>query len=247
VRNAILRRADAFTAITDGVVEELTSAGVRKEAIHRIPNAVDTNRFSAVGEAGKLSLRENLGVPQGSKVVIYTGRLVSYKGLPLLLRVWLKLRRKHSDIQLFLVGTGGLDIHNCEDELRGFVQDNGLEDSVVFTGSVGNVPEYLQASDLFAFPTENDAFPSSVVEAMACRLPVVSTPVGAISSIVQDGQTGLMVQPGDFGTLYDALDRLLDDQTLAHRLGEAGMKVARDRYSAVAVTQRFQDLFQSLV
>jgi glycosyltransferase involved in cell wall biosynthesis len=245
-RNAILRRADAFSAITDGVAEELASAGVQPHVVHRVPNCVDTGRFFPVDEREKRSIRNKLGIPPQSKVVIYTGRLVSYKGLPLLLRAWPALRSKYPEARLLLVGTGGLDIHNCEDDLKGFVEDHDLADTVTFTGSVENVPEYLQASDIFAFPTENDAFPSSLIEAMSCRLPVVATPVGAIGNILQDGQNGLMVTPGDLDGLRQALDRLLLDDSLALRLGETGWRTVRDRYSADIVVREYVKLFDEL-
>lgn len=246
LRNRILKRADAFAAITDEAMEELTGAGVRPEVILRVPNGVDTRRFRPAREAEKVSLRRKLGIPESCWVVTYTGRLVSYKGLPMLLRAWQELRRRRDGVKLLLVGTGGLDTHNCEDELRTFVNAEGLEDSVSFTGSVDNVAEYLQASDVFAFPTENDAFPSSLVEAMSCRLPVVTTPVGAIKTIVRDGVNGLMVQPGDLVELLEALDRLLVDKALAGRLGEAGRRTVEERYSAELVTRDLVDLFRKL-
>jgi glycosyltransferase involved in cell wall biosynthesis len=91
----------------------------------------------------KEALRRTLGLPLSETLVIYTGRLVSYKGLPLLLESWQSLQRRHNGIHLLLVGSGGLDIHNCEQELRQFVQNHGLAGSVHFTGSVEHVHHYL--------------------------------------------------------------------------------------------------------
>ena len=183
--------------------------------IHLIPNGVDTTRFAPVNAEQKSFLREKLNLPQAAIIAIYTGRLVSYKGLPLLLKVWKEIRCRHKNVLLLLAGTGGLDIHNCEAELRDYVKSAGLERDVFFLGSVQNVPEYLQAADLFVFPTENDAFPSSIVEAMACALPIVTTPVGAIKTIVSHQETGLLVQPGNFEQLFEALDVMLSDKALA--------------------------------
>ena len=124
---------------------------------------------------------------------------------------------------------------------------NSLQESVCFTGSVRNVPEYLQASDIYVLPTENDAFPSALIEAMACGLPVVTTPVGAIKTIVKDKQNGLLVRPRDFQQLYDALDKLINDATLSKHLGQAGSQTVQERYSAEIVTQEYIDLFCALV
>lgn len=246
-RNTILKRADAFSAISTEIASEWTSSGIPSEKIHLIPNCVDTNRFAPVDDAQKISLRNKLNLPQNATIAIYTGRLVSYKGLPLLLKVWNDIRRKNENLLLILAGTGGLDIHNCEDELKEYVRVNGLEKHVMFTGAVQNVPEYLQASDLFVFPTENDAFPSSIVEAMACGLPVVTTPVGAIKTIVTDGETGMLIQPGNHEQLFQALDVMLSDTALASRLGNAAHQSVQGLYSAEAVSKKYLDLFQGLI
>jgi glycosyltransferase involved in cell wall biosynthesis len=246
-RNTILKRADAFSAISPEIASEWTSSRIPSEKIHLIPNCVDTNRFVPVDAAQKISLRNKLNLPQNAIIAIYTGRLVSYKGLPLLLKVWNEIRRKHENVLLILAGTGGLDIHNCEDELKKYVKVNGLEKHVLFAGAVQNVPEYLQASDLFVFPTENDAFPSSVVEAMACGLPVVATPVGAIKTIVADGETGALIRPGNHEQLFQALDVMLSDTALASRLGDAAHQSVQGLYSAEAVSKKYLDLFQGLI
>lgn len=244
IRNTILKRANAFTAITSEIVDELIDSGINTKSIYMIPNSVDTVRFRPVDERRKQELRRSLDIPLANSIVIYTGRLVSYKGLPLLLKVWQEIHNKYRNVSLLLVGTGGLDIHNCEEELRAYVIRNNLDQSVHFTGSVQNVPEYLQASDIFVFPTENDAFPSSLIEAMTCRLPVIATPIGAIKSIIADNKNGLIITPDDFQQLYNALDTLLTNRELATRLGKAAWQTVQERYSADLVTQQYIRLFR---
>jgi glycosyltransferase involved in cell wall biosynthesis len=121
-RGNILRRADSFIAISSEVATELKNHGVNPAIIHPIPNSVDTDRFSPVDYSEKLELRKKLGIPLWKKIIIYTGRLVSYKGLPLLLQVWQEIQCKHNNATLLIVGSGGLDIHNCEKELKEFVK-----------------------------------------------------------------------------------------------------------------------------
>jgi glycosyltransferase involved in cell wall biosynthesis len=244
-RNAILKNADAFSAISLDIASELTESGIPLNKIHRIPNSVDTSRFVPAESAQKSELRKKLNLPQDAIIAIYTGRLVSYKGLPLLLKVWNEIRRKHKNILLILAGTGGLDIHNCEDKLRDYVKSSGLAQHVLFTGAIQNVSEYLQAADIFTFPTTNDAFPSSLIEAMACGLPVVTTPVGAIKAIVTDKETGLIIQPGNLQQLYEALDVLFSDKVFASCLGQAAWQRVQNQYSARNATKKYLSLFQA--
>jgi glycosyltransferase involved in cell wall biosynthesis len=243
IRNKILAKADAFSAISSDIAKEFSSSGIDPNRIRVIPNSVDTSRFLPATHERKMALRRKLGLSPEATIVIYTGRLVSYKGLPLLLCVWRDICQKHKDVFLLLVGTGGLGIQNCEDELKSYTRENNLEQKVLFTGSVQNVPDYLQAADIFAFPTEEDAFPSSLIEAMACALPVVTTPVGAIKSIVKDGQNGMVIQPGDHQQLLEALDRLIRETRAAAQLGQSGLETVQAHYSTEIVTKEYLSLF----
>jgi glycosyltransferase involved in cell wall biosynthesis len=242
VRNHILRRADRFVAISTDIAEELHRHGVQPEAVELVTNSVDTKLFSPVNDSTKAALRQKLLLPADRTIVTFTGRLVSYKGLPLLLRVWEQVQRQHGRAMLLLVGSGGLDVHNCEADLREFAQAKRLH-SVRFTGDVHNVYEYLQASDIFVFPTEKEAFGISLIEAMACGLPVIATPVGGIKDFLVGGQNGLQVDPGSFTMLYDALHRLLSDSSLAATLGAAALGTARSRYSRDVVSAKYINLF----
>ncbi len=244
-RNVILKKADAFSAISPEIASEWTSNRVPLNKIQVIPNGVDTTLFTPANAEHKSFLREKLKLPPAAIIAIYTGRLVSYKGLPLLLKVWNEICPRHENAILLLAGTGGLDIHNCEAQLHDYVTSAGLEKNVWFLGSVQNIPEYLQAADLFVFPTENDAFPSSLIEAMSCGLPIVTTPVGAIKTIVAHQETGLIVQPGNRQQLYEALVAIVSDKTLASRLGQAGRQIVEERYSAGNTVGKYLSLFES--
>jgi glycosyltransferase involved in cell wall biosynthesis len=187
LRNTLFKKADAFVAISSVIEDELLAEGVPAPSIIRIPNSVDTDKYFPVDGLEKKALRSKLSISNDATVVIYTGRLVSYKGLPLVLEVWKDLQKQHPQLLLLLVGSGGDDIHNCEGQLKEYVHQNSLDSSVRFTGSVQNVDEYLKASDVFVFPTTNEAFGISVIEAMACGLPVVATNVGGLKDILVHG------------------------------------------------------------
>ena len=244
-RNALLRRADAFVAISSPIAAELQSSGVPVERIQYVPNGVDTARFRPALPAERAALRDRLGFPRGP-IAVYTGRLVSYKGLTLLLRVWCELCRSGVSGTLVLVGAGSTDMHNCEDMLRQYVDRHGLGDRVIFTGGVDNVDEHLRAADVFVFPTEKEAFGVSLVEAMACGLPSVATRVGGIADFLVDGANGLVVEPGSFTQLRDALVTLLAGGDRVTALGHAARTTALGRFSADTVADRYLKVFESL-
>jgi glycosyltransferase involved in cell wall biosynthesis len=244
-RNFVLRKADAFSAISPEIASEWVSGGIPSSKVRLIPNSVDTNRFIPVDHGQKLQLREMLELPRDAFIAIYTGRLVSYKGLPLLVRVWDQIRHKHPNVLLVLAGTGSLDIHNCENELHEYVTAHQLDQHVLFTGAIQNIPDYLQAADIFVFPTENDAFPSSIVEAMACALPVITTPVGAIKTIITHEENGILIEPGNEEQLFGALDVMIGSAQRSIRLGPSARQKVLNSYSANTVTEQYLALFQN--
>ncbi len=245
-RNAILKRADAFISISEAIHDEFVQAGVPTERIRRIPNGVDIKRFRPSSVEERRALRRHLGLDPESPLAIYTGRLVEYKGLPELLRAWKRITEKGIDIKLLLVGEGGMDIRNCEPQLRSYVRVNGLTDRVTFTGAKDNVEDYLRAADMFVFPTRSEAFGISLVEAMACGLPVITTSVGGVADIVSPGNQGLVVEPDNEEQLSAAIERLAHDTALANRMRDAGLETAQRRFSSARVAALYSELFTSL-
>jgi glycosyltransferase involved in cell wall biosynthesis len=247
LRNALLRRADAFVAISTAVADELLASGIPPERIRAIPNSVNLTRFRPLDKAARRDLRRRLALPAGEPVVVYTGRLVSYKGLPLLLAVWQRIQTQFPGSRLLLVGEGGLDMHNCEAELRAFVAGHNLQATVSFTGRVDNVHPYLQAADVFVFPTENEAFGISLVEAMACGLAVIGTAVGGVTDLICHDQNGLLIPPRDGGALEQALQTLLSDPSRRSALGQAALAGVQTRYAEPAVVAQYTALFDEIM
>jgi glycosyltransferase involved in cell wall biosynthesis len=165
----------------------------------------------------------------------------------LLLEAARELRREHNDIVFVFVGSGGLDLHNCEAALRDDVARHQLQHNVRFVGEVEHVEAFLQASDVFVFPSENDAFPLALVEAMACGLPCVATSVGGIGDIITHGVDGLLVRSGDRGQVECAIRDLSRDPRLRAALGNAAVSTVRDRYGIKAVADRYDALFTTLM
>lgn len=244
LRNRLLRRAAAFVAISDEIAREYAAGGVPCDRVERIPNGVDTRLFQPVTHQERTSLRARLGLSIGP-IVVYTGRLVSYKGLPLLLEAWRQLVPGHPGAVLVLVGEGGGDMHDCEPALRAFVAQHRLESQVRFTGPVGNVQDWLQAADAFVFPTENEAFGLSLVEAMACGLPAVTTRVGGLRDFVEHGVNAWAMEPGDAAGLIAGLRAVLTDTALATRLGAAARATVLARFGEEAVASAYERLLDA--
>lgn len=137
-------------------------------------------------------------------------------------------------------------MHACDAELRDFVRERGLDPSVRFTGAVANVADFLRAADLFVFPTMDEAFGLSLVEAMACGLPVVTTAVGGIRDFLVDDQNGVVVPVGDVEALRNALLRILAGGPAVEAIGRAARETAVGRFSLDTVADLWLQAFESV-
>ena len=247
LRNRLLRRAGAFVAISTAVAEELIECGIPSERIVHIPNSVDTSRFRPADAEARAALRARFGLPLDSSIFVYTGRLVTTKGLPVLLAAWRRIAARYPQAHLLLVGEGGLGLQNCEAELRDFVRDHALGNSVTFTGSVDNVHDYLRACDCFVFPTEREAFGISVIEAMACGLTVIATNVGGLADVVQAEETAIVVPVGDGVSLEAAIERVLGGSSEMQEMGSRARVEAVEKFSENMIVAQYMGLLAQLV
>jgi glycosyltransferase involved in cell wall biosynthesis len=246
LRNRLFKKADVFVSISSEITAEVSRAGIPPSKIYAIPNSVDTHRFYPVSETEKATIRQRLNLPAGDRIVVYTGRLMTTKGLPLLIEVWKEIQISYPKAKLLMVGGGSKDIHDCEAYLQSYVAKNQLEASVILTGNVNNVDEYLKASDVFVFPTEDEAFGISMIEAMACGLPAIATSVGGLKDIIAPGENGLMFEAGNFEQLKAAIMSVMSDLPKAQSLGKAALSTVQERYTRNAVAQKYVDLLAQL-
>jgi starch synthase len=178
--------------------------------------------------------RTMLGIPETSQVVIYHGEaLLWVKGLDVLLNAWERIceERPGRDLQLVLIGTGA-DARQLS-QVLGRKHLRGVEWLNKWINDRALIRRYLSAADVYAFPSRSDAFGISIIEAMACGLPVVAGNVRGIRDIFLEGEEsgGLLVAPANVDALMCAIARLLDDSGLAQELGQRARRNAQAHFS----------------
>lgn len=209
IRNRILNKADMFVAINKIIEEEFYSHGVLREKIRYIPNGVERKIFHPVDAGQKDILRKKLDLPLDKKIVVYTGRLNKGKGLEMLMEVWHRLLNTEKDIFLVVAGSGSNQFLSIEGELKRYVRNENMSNSVVFTGYIHNIDEYLKASDIFVLPSELEGLSCSILEALACGVHVVATDVGGARELISHGKNGLLIPSQVPDKLYEAIKELV--------------------------------------
>ena len=181
----------------------------------------------------------------GRTLLLFLSRINPIKGLDLLLPAFAQVRQERPDVALVLAGRGELDY---EAWLRARVRELGLEGDVLFTGFLEGEPKLaaLADCDLIVLPSHSESFGMAVVEAMACRLPVVISNQVGINHEVAKAQAGLVV-PCQAEALADALMRLIGDADLRRRLGANGQRLVQKRFSLEVTTQLLIELYDQVM
>lgn len=231
---ALERFAACFT---DGLVacspSEARAAAclLPQERIHVIPNAVDLSRFAPVDRASRTAL-----------VVGMVARLASQKAPEVFVRAAAHVCRSRSDVQFWLIGDGELRA-----PLEALARQLGVAPAVQFLGHRRDVPALLHALDLFVLTSRYEGLPFSVLEAMACGLPVIATRAPGTVDVVEDGVTGLLTALDAPEETSEAILALLAAPQRARALGEAGRRRAEERFSLPAMLKAHAALYQELV
>ncbi|MHB8244182.1 MAG: glycosyltransferase family 4 protein [Acidimicrobiales bacterium] len=209
-----------------------------------IPNGVDTDRFEPVRNATAAGdLRKALGL-SGTDVVGFVGSMKPWHGTDVLLDACRRLKATRPALRLLVVGEGPMRV-----ELEAFAKVHGMDDTVIFTGPVPHeqIPVYLAALDVATAPfLASDDFyfsPLKVLEAMAAGLPIVASRLRTVASLL--GGTGLLVEPGDAGSLATGLDRLLSDRELADRLGSQARRRTIESFKWDRVADHILSFYES--
>jgi glycosyltransferase involved in cell wall biosynthesis len=210
-----------------------------------VTNGIDVRRFYPPDVAEKTAMRKRMNIPRDHTVFVYTGKLNHGKGLDVLLKAWKRLMESASrrDYLLLLVGSGGGRSLSCAEDLKRFVAENHLGDSVVFTGFVEYVEEYLKASDCFIIPSLSDGLGVSLLEALAAGLPAIVSDVGRARDVVTDGRNGLLVPVGDDRALVEKMRWVVSHPVEARELAHAGRESVIENFSISRIAGDYSRLF----
>lgn len=206
------------------------------KTIQAIGNGVDPAKFhDKVTAKERSAKRRKLGAPDDRVAIMTVGRLVAEKGFPELIEAM-----REVDAELWIVGERLKSDHakSIEPVLAAMERDPVLSERVKLLGYRPDIPDLLRAADIFVLASHREGMPRSIVEAMMCGLPVVSTDVRGSREEVIDGETGLLVPVRDRAALAQALAGLAGDGTRRKAMGRAGRERALALYDEQKVIAR---------
>lgn len=229
--------SDGVTAVSDYLRNETLNHFDVNQDIRVIPNFVDTDRFY---RQEKDHFKRVL-CPNGEKVIVHISNFREVKRATDVVRTFANLHREELPVKLLMVGDGP-DRSNAEQLAR----ELGAYRDVRFLGKQEPVEEILSIADVFMIPSGSETFGLAALEAMACRVPVVSSDIGGLPELNIDGETGFLCELGDVDAYTDCIRRLLTDEELHDRLAENAYKRAVNKFSMDQIVPEYESFYEEV-
>ena len=230
-----LRRANAIQSISDEILTELLSIGVKENRIHKIPNGVNIE-ISSSDERENDFFREKYSIELRTQIFLYIGRMAAYKGIDVLLKAW-KMRCKKYDSILILVGPVALD--------KPFTP-NSLPKDVIWVGESKDPTIFFKNADVFVLPSFGEGMSNSLLEAISFQVPCIVTNVGSNKELIKDKKGGLVIEPGNTLALTESINWMLRNPMKRVKMSEYAFANLRN-YEIGKVAQSILDLYLRII
>ncbi len=221
---------------------EMARGHAAPEKVTTIYNGVDLSEFPPANAAAGARLRRVLHLPADARLIGVVGRLHPQKGHTTLLQAIPAILAETPAAHFLMIGDGEL-----RPALAQEAQQLGAARQVHWLGQRDDVPMLLAGLDLFALPSLWEGMPNAALEAMAAALPVVATGVDGTREVIEDGVSGLLVPPADAAALAAGIIRLLQDPSLAQRLGQTARERVATQFTLEQTVQKTEALYRSLL
>ena len=235
------RRVDACVATSQRAADEAEAFGIARGQIHRIPNALDVEHFRPPTEGERRQARSSLGLGSGF-LALNVCRLTAQKNHALLIDAWADGLASQENALLSILGDGPL-----KERLRDQIGQRGVDQSVRLLGQVSDPLSWYWAADLFVLSSDVEGLSNSLMEALCCGLPVVSTRVSGSEDVFEASPVGRLVEPGDQPALRAALEEMSLDPAGRARCGAAARRYAEARYALPVVVAQTLKLYGRLL
>ncbi|MEW8963483.1 glycosyltransferase family 4 protein [Paraclostridium dentum] len=210
----------------------------RKDAIFYVHGVgIDIEKYSINDDEKRKKLREELGFSEDDILILTVAEINTNKNHKQVIDAIKPLRDYYSNVYYLIVGTG-----KKEKELKNYVLFSNLENRIKFLGYRKDIPEILNAVDIFALTSLREGLPRAIMEAMAAGKPIIATNVRGNRDLVVDGVNGYLVPVNDVEATAEAITKLAENTTLRTKMGEEGRKIIQD-YAIEKVLKEMDEIY----
>jgi glycosyltransferase involved in cell wall biosynthesis len=237
----VLRWMNHVVCVSHAQAEKVRRAGVVKQNISVIHNAISMERFSHPKPEYHNRLCRMFSTPP-QRIVGSAGRLSPEKGFDVFVNAAAEVARSNPQVGFVLFGEGRL-----HQSLAHQISRNGLKDKFVMAGFHADVDQYLPYLDLFVLPSYTEGLPNVVLEAFAAGVPVIATAVGGTPEIIEDGVNGRLTAPGDAKTLAQRIIELISKDKQRREMGLQGLRRVERHFTFPRQAQEYKDLITRMI
>ncbi|MFN8421281.1 MAG: glycosyltransferase family 4 protein [Anaerolineae bacterium] len=236
----ILPRADAVRVVNSAERSACVQLGIATEKVCTIPLVFDLSPFLQAQPDQAAAWRTRIGVAADDPLILWVGRPVAFKNLPLLLRAFRRVHQAEPSARLVLAG----DLSNTDFPAQ--IAQLSLTDAVCLLGAVAHhdLPGLYQAASIYALSSNYEGLARVLLEAAASGLPIVSTRIIGIEDVIQQDQTGLLVPLGDEAALADALITLIRNPVQRQQLGSAARAHLLEAFDEQRLLHKWVSMWQ---
>ncbi len=235
-----LRYAEVVVSVSKGHAEHLLKVGIAKEQIRIVQNAIDASRMNGHIKRAKTK-RAKLGFSPENLLIATAGRLSPEKAQKDLIIAYSKIQPKFPRAHLLLLGDGSL-----RRPLQELVHAKDIP-NVHFLGFRYDIEEIIATIDLFVLPSLTEGLPNVILEAFACKKPVVATGVGGVPELVDHGINGLLVPSRRPDMLADSIAKCISSTEMMHQMGEAGYRKIKSGFTFEAQASMLEELYHEVL
>lgn len=242
VRQYRLKSPQMLIAVSKKVKQQLEDGGVMGNRVRVVYDAIDLGQCDS--SINPQVVRETYGIQLGEPVIGTVAHLFPRKGYEFLISAMVEVRRAVPDVRWLVIGKG--DPHYTA-KLTDLIAKNGLEGLTRFLGYQTDIFPFLHAMDCVVLPSIMEGFGFVLVEAMAVGKPVIASRVGGIPEIVEDGVTGILVDPRDSRSLAKQIVLLLQDPQRRLTMGRAGKRRVQEHFTRKRMNEQLCEVYGELL
>ncbi|MDN4493846.1 N-acetyl-alpha-D-glucosaminyl L-malate synthase BshA [Ureibacillus aquaedulcis] len=233
-----IEKSDIVTAVSDALKEQTYQLIDPKKEIETVYNFVDESVFKPIDSS---NLKAQYGIRDNERVLIHVSNFRKIKNLPDIINTFFKVREE-MPAKLLLVGDGPE-----KQRMVDLVKSSPFKEDVLFLGKQENVAELFGLSDLKLLMSETESFGLVLLEGMACGVPGIGTNVGGIPEVIQHGENGFIIEPGDTeGAAKYAIELLKDEEKLI-QFRQAALTSIQTKFLAKPIIDHYEQLYERLV
>jgi len=235
-----LSKADKIATSTEYERIVLSKYKIKKEKVKVTYIGIDSEIYKE--NKNLINIKNKFSINDKDAIILFVGVIKENKGIDILIKAVTNL------INCKILIVGGVAQKNYYEYLLKLIKNLKLKNKIIFTGFVDKdlLKSLYHGCDIFVLPTKADTLPSCIVDAMACKKPVVSTKVGGIPELI-DSTNGFLVKSGDYNKLSKALQKLINDENLRIKMGERGYQKIKKEFSWKKVAGKVLKIYKNLV